>query len=93
MITLLLLSACADFPKLEEARSPEVDSAPFPKLVSLDGLLKAPEPRAQLEEIDQITARTEALRTRQTGDIEDTQAPANRVDALRARAEALRSIE
>jgi len=83
MMAFVVLAACARFPELDATRSPEVDTAPYPELISIDGLLKEPDPRGTPEDIEEIAARAEALRTRG----QDSQADAS---DLAARAEALR---
>ncbi|MBP0483395.1 hypothetical protein [Sagittula salina] len=96
IVALAGLSACTQFPELDETATPGVAQAPYPRIVPLDGLLSAPAPvRATPEVIDEVTARAsglearaEALQGRATAQPDSV---AERLRWLRARAEALRA--
>lgn len=61
LIPLVFLAGCAQFPELDAARSPGVESAPYPALLPFETVLNAPEPRATSEALEGVTARADAL--------------------------------
>ncbi|MBY6002674.1 hypothetical protein KUV62_02065 [Salipiger bermudensis] len=60
----LALTGCASFPDLDAARTPGVERAPFPALLPLDDLTRAPLTRATPELREGIEDRAEGLRAR-----------------------------
>ncbi len=75
---ILLLSACAQFPALDNTQTPGVATAPYPRLVPFETLLEAPAARATPEMREGVLDRADSLRERAgqlTGPVvdEDTQ--------------------
>ncbi|MDU8912822.1 hypothetical protein [Aestuariicoccus sp. MJ-SS9] len=60
----LCLSACTQFPALDRAATPGIETAPFPALLPLDALLAGTEPVTSPEMVAGIGARAAALRGR-----------------------------
>ncbi|MBE9635246.1 hypothetical protein [Salipiger mangrovisoli] len=65
LTALALTGACTDFPEFDGSQAPGVATAPWPKLLPLDGVLRAEAPpRTQPEMAGELDARAEALRRR-----------------------------
>lgn len=66
LLTFLALTAgCTNFPEFDGAQSPGVATAPWPRMVPLDGLVRAETPvRTQPEMAEDLDGRAEALRRR-----------------------------
>ncbi|MGP6087932.1 hypothetical protein [Antarctobacter jejuensis] len=58
------LTACTQFPELDAAQTPGVETAPFPKLLPLDDLLGGPMPEVSAETITYVEGRVGALQAR-----------------------------
>ncbi|MBV2358572.1 hypothetical protein KUH32_02200 [Thalassococcus sp. CAU 1522] len=94
LVCLAVLSACAQFPELEDGGAPGVDDAPYPRLLPLETLLAEP-PRRATEagtaavqgDAARLRARAEALR----GVTVPRAAMQARAARLQARAEALKA--
>lgn len=61
---LLSLTACAEFPEVDAATSPEVSSAEYPRLLPFEDILVAQDPRATEAVSNDVQARAAALRSR-----------------------------
>lgn len=89
------LTACTQFPELDQTATPGVATSPYPGLVPIETLLVGPTPRATDVVRQSIEARVAGLRTRadalhraRTGPGSDL---ARRLARLRQRAAALRN--
>ncbi|MFW2543832.1 hypothetical protein ACN2XU_14405 [Primorskyibacter sp. 2E107] len=90
------LGGCTAFPDLDAAQTPGLRDAAFPKLVSLDGLLVGPEPRATVAMAGSIEGRVAGLQARAARLRRHPPAPggiAGRLARLQQKAAALRSAE
>lgn len=58
------LTACADFPELDETITAEMRDADFPRLATISQLRQTPEPRITEATGASLTARVAALRAR-----------------------------
>lgn len=98
LLTVLVigLSACTQFPELDAAQTPGIGQAPYPKLISLDGLLVGPEPRATVDVITNVQGRVAGLQARAARLRRVTAGPAGieaRLARLRQKAAALRAAQ
>lgn len=66
LITLAVLTGCANVPEIGERVAPDLRDAPFPKLLPIDGLLaQTPAPQEEAAEITAgLDARVARLRAR-----------------------------
>ncbi|WP_425100079.1 hypothetical protein [Tropicibacter sp. S64] len=90
------LAGCADFPELDAAQTPGIETAAYPKLVSLDGLLVGPEPVATVEMIGAVQGRVSGLKARADRLRRVRAAPPGvsaRLAQLRQKAAALRAVQ
>lgn len=88
------LSGCSDFPELDAAQTPGLESADYPKLVPLGPLLTGPEPQASLAMVAGIEGRVAGLKAKAARLRRVQAAPqgvSQRLAQLRQKAAALRA--